>query len=397
MKRSRALHAVVFVDLLGLTLMLPVLPFHVVELGGRGLWLGIVLAAFSAAQAVAAPLLGRLADRCGRRRMLLLSLAGSVTSMALLAGAPNLAVLLVARIVAGACGGSLGVAYALVADRSTPAERTRAMAGLGMAVGAAFTVGPLIGAAGARLGFAAVAVAGAGLAAAALLLAWRQIEDVPGVARPATSPAERMSLMAGPVRVLLGVAFAGMCAMVGLESTVALLAGYRLGAGPGFVGLLLCVAGVAMTVVQIGPLSAGVRRFGDQRVALGSALSMAVALAVLPLVDAVGFVLAVAVVAAGQGLLSTCTTSMLSQLAPPARRGELLGRGQSAAAMGRLVGPVLAGALYDVGAGLPAVAGAVLVAGAALAIGGAAPGLRATMGAIHRSASTTGSPTKDEE
>ena len=75
-----------FVDLLGLTLVLPALPFHTAALGGTGLALGVVVAAFSAAQAVAAPLLGRLADRCGRRRVLLVGLAGSTALAGRMAG-----------------------------------------------------------------------------------------------------------------------------------------------------------------------------------------------------------------------------------------------------------------------------------------------------------------------
>lgn len=361
--------AVVFVDLLGLTLVLPTLPFHTADLGGTGLGLGLVLAAYSLAQAVAAPLLGRLADRFGRRRVLLLALAGSTVSLALMAFAPTVWLLVVSRLVAGACGGSIGVAHALAADWTTPERRTAAMGRLGMSIGAAFTIGPLLGAAASGVGFAAVALVGAGLSAGAWVLVWRALPAVTPARTPTVTsvwgPRPR-ALTAGG---LLVAAFAGMCALVAMETTIAFLAESRFDAGPGFVGLLLCAAGLAMTLVQGGPLATAARRWGEVRVALGGALVMAVGLAAMPVVGAAaGLVGAVVLVAAGQGLLSTTVTSLLSRCAP-ARRGELLGRAQSAAALGRLIGPVGAGALYDLGMALPFAVAAGLAVCAAVAVG----------------------------
>lgn len=365
----RALQVVVFIDLLGLTLVLPVLPFRVLELGGTGLWLGLVLAGYSAAQMVAAPLLGRCADRFGRRRMLLLSLVGSTLSLAAMGFAAELWMLLAARIAAGLCGGSIGVAHALAADVSPPAGRTRAMARLGIAIGVAFTVGPLLGAAGGTAGFTAVALLGAGLAAVAWLTTWRLIPHHPTAGSRPSGPT--FASRAGLPWALVVAGFAGMCALIGMETTVALLADERFAAGPGFVGLLLCVAGLAMTLTQAGPVAAAARRWSDRRVAVAGAVAMAGGLAGL----AAGgpsslFVACVAVVAAGQGVLGTTTNSMVSRIAPPGRRGEYLGLVQAAAAAGRLVGPPVAGALFDAGTHWPNATGAVLavLAGAAVAV-----------------------------
>jgi MFS family permease len=152
-----ALYATVFVDLLGFTLILPSLPFRVTALGGDALWLGVVLTSYSLCQAVAAPVLGRLADRHGRRRLLLVSLAGSAASLALMGLAGGLWLLLVARALAGLCGGSIGVAQAFAADLAGLAGRTKAMGQVGAAIGLAFTIGPALGALAAPLGFAATA------------------------------------------------------------------------------------------------------------------------------------------------------------------------------------------------------------------------------------------------
>jgi MFS family permease len=89
----------VFVDMLGFGIILPVLPFHAQRPGGAGVWVGALLTAYSAAQFVAAPVLGALSDRYGRRRLLLLSLAGSMMSLALTGIAGSLVLLLGARVV----------------------------------------------------------------------------------------------------------------------------------------------------------------------------------------------------------------------------------------------------------------------------------------------------------
>jgi DHA1 family tetracycline resistance protein-like MFS transporter len=293
--------------------------------------------------------------------VLLVALAGSTASLLLMGLAPAVWVLVAARLVAGACGGSIGVAHALVADLTAPQDRTRAMARVGMAIGAAFTIGPLIGALGGTAGLPTMAVAGATLAASAWLLAWRALPDPePRTAAPAAGPAQLP-------RALLAVAFLGMCALVGMETTVALLAGDRFAAGPGYVGVLLCLAGLAMTLAQT-PLLSRARRWGDARVATASAALMAAGLAAMPMAGAVGLAVAVVVVAAGQAVLATTTTSLLSRAVDADRRGAVLGRAQAMAAAGRLVGPVAAGGLADVALGLPFMAGAALAVVAALAV-----------------------------
>ncbi|MGI5133139.1 MFS transporter [Pseudonocardia sp. CA-107938] len=375
-KRSRAvrepvlgLQVVVLVDLLGLTLMLPALPFHVLDLGGGGTGLGAVLASFSLAQFVAAPLWGRWSDRAGRRPLLLLSLAGSCLSLAAMALAPSVGWLVVARLLAGACGGSIGVAHALAADLTSVDRRTAAMGRLGMSVGAAFTVGPLLGALLAGAGFAAVAAAGAGLAALAFVLAWSTIPRTPVERADHAEPAARGT---GRVWPLVVAVAAGMLALVGLESSVGLLAGTWFAAGPRFVGVVLAAAGLTMTVVQARPLVVAAARWGERRVALAAAACMVTGLALLPLTEPIAFAVVVAVVAASQGVLATACTSLLSRMSTTPR-GRVMGRAQSGAAAARAIGPVLVGAGFDVTATAPVwiAASAAAAAGAAVALSAA--------------------------
>ncbi|WP_158226745.1 MFS transporter [Amycolatopsis vastitatis] len=353
-----------FVDLLSFTLVLPSLPFRVGVLGGGGIWLGVLLTSYSVSQAAAAPVLGRLADRHGRRRLLLLSLAGTAVSLAVMGAAGTLWVLLPARVVAGICGGSIGVAQAFAADLSGPQHRTKAMGQVGAAIGLAFTAGPALGALAAPLGFDVTAYIAAALAAGNLVQAWKTL---PAGRPPATGT------KASPRRViapwpLLVAGFATMAAFVGMETTLAFLAAERFGAGPGFVGILLCLAGAALFLVQGLLVARASRRWGETRVALAGAVAMAAGLGVLPFAPMPFFVVAVVVLSAGDGLVTATVASMLAGAGPPGQRGARMGQGQSVAATARALGPLGSGVLFDVGAWLPYAVGAVLSAGVAVVV-----------------------------
>ncbi len=351
-----------FVDLLGFTIVLPSLPFRVADLGGDAFWLGVVLTAYSVCQAVAAPVLGRLADRYGRRGLLLLSLAGSAASLALMGIAGTLWLLLVARALAGLCGGSIAVAQAFAAELAGPAGRTRAMGKVGAAIGLAFTLGPALGALSAPLGFAATAFVGAGLAAANGVAA--------AVVLPRCNPVRPRPTRARVVAPwpLLAAGFAAMAAFVGMETTVAFLASARFDAGPALVGVLLAGAGLVLVVVQgflVGPAA---RRWGEARLAAGGAVLMAAGLLALPFLAGVPFVAAVLVASAGSGLVTATTASLLAAAGPPAELGARMGRGQSAASAARASGPLAAGALFEVAMVAPYLLGGALSLGVAFLV-----------------------------
>ena len=351
-----------FVDLLGFTIVLPSLPFRVAELGGDAFWLGVVLTAYSVCQAVAAPVLGRLADRYGRRGLLLLSLAGSAASLALMGIAGTLWLLLFARALAGLCGGSIGVAQAFAAELAGPAGRTRAMGKVGAAIGLAFTLGPALGALSAPLGFAATAFIGAGLAAANGVAA--------AIVLPRGNPVRTRPARARVVAPwpLLAAGFAAMAAFVGMETTVAFLASARFDAGPALVGVLLAGAGLVLVVVQgflVGPAA---RRWGEARLAAGGAVLMAAGLLALPFLAGVPFVAAVLVASAGSGLVTATTASLLAAAGPPAELGARMGQGQSAASAARASGPLAAGALFEVAMVAPYLLGGALSLGVAFLV-----------------------------
>jgi DHA1 family tetracycline resistance protein-like MFS transporter len=383
-----AVYLTVFLDLLGFGIILPLLPFYAERFGATGVWVGALLTAYSAAQFVGAPVLGRLSDRVGRRPVLLLSLAGSAVSLAATGLARGLGVLLLARACAGLFGGSIATAQAYIADVTAPRERARYMGLLGAAIGLGFVFGPALGSLLAPRGFGSAAFAAAGLAAGNWLLAFFRL---PESRRPGAGNAPRTRLSAEALRRaaerpsvarLLAATFLTVLAFVSMEATFALLGERRFGLGERNLGLVFTYVGVVIVVVQGGLIGRLARRFGERTVAVAGSVVMALALAALPHAPALGpALLVLGGLALGQGLVNPCQATLLSREGGEDERGGLLGLGQSLGAAARGVGPLLAGWLFDRSAWLPYAAAAVsMLASTVLLLGLAEAPASASLG-----------------
>ena len=337
--------AVIFTDMLAFSLVIPSLPYVVTSFGGTGIALGLLFTGYSLAQFVAAPVLGRLSDRMGRRPLLLWALLGTTLSLVACALAPNIWVLIGARVLGGLFGGSISVAMATLSDLTEPEKRTRVMGMGGASIGLAFTVGPAIGALAAPLGFSAVCLIGAAIAAINLAAAlWL----LPHAQRRPAAPATNQPLSPGFWRLLI-VTGLTMVVFVGMETTLGLLVHDRFAITASGLGWLLTLAGIASIIAQAGLVWRLSERFGDWVVAAVAAVLIALALATLPLSPFAAFLVGVCIVGAAQGALTNITASMASRLAPEGATGKYVGLNQAFSALGRVVGPVLAGALYDWG------------------------------------------------
>src|SRR3954449_6473135 len=137
--------SIVLVDLLGFSIVMPLLAPCAREYGFSPLQIGLLFAAYPMAQLVAGPILGRLSDRYGRRPILILSQAGTAISFLILGLSSDFTVMFLARMLDGASGGNILVAQAYVADVTKPENRSRGMGLIGMAFGLGFVLGPLLG------------------------------------------------------------------------------------------------------------------------------------------------------------------------------------------------------------------------------------------------------------
>lgn len=143
--RLTTIFVIVFVDLLGFSLILPLLPFYARTFGASDFVIGLLVASYAAAQLIGAPILGRLSDRFGRRPILLVSIAGTFIGFLLLGFAQSLWMLFASRILDGLTGGNITVAQAYIADVSDEKNRAKSFGIIGAAFGLGFIVGPALG------------------------------------------------------------------------------------------------------------------------------------------------------------------------------------------------------------------------------------------------------------
>ena len=373
MRRSSlvVLYLTVFIDLLGFGIILPLLPYYAEHFGATGVWVGVLLSAYSLAQFLGAPVLGRLSDRFGRRPLLLLSLAGSAISLAVSGLAGSLATLVTARAIAGLFGGSISTAQAYIADWTTPSNRARYMGLLGASIGLGFIFGPALGSGLSRFGFGTAAFVSAGLAAANLVFAAFKLEE----SRPPEGGRRARPGLAGFVRALrnptigrvMAIMFLSAIAFVSMEATFALLGERRFGIDSSRLGFVFTYLGVIVVLVQGGLVGRLTAKVGERTLAIAGSLLMAAALAALPLAPGLAAALvALGLLAVGQALVVPTVTTLLSNATSADQQGGTLGLGTSMGAAARATGPILAGWLFDRADVLPYFMGAGALVSCAL-------------------------------
>lgn len=353
----------VALDLVGFGIIVPILGRYAERFGASGLTVGFLFASFSLAQLLCAPLLGRLSDRIGRKPVIVISLIGTAVGSFITGAAGVLWLLFAGRIVDGASGGSLSVAQAAVADLAPEAERPRLIGLLGAAFGVGFVLGPAIGGL-AALGGPHVPFYVAGVLASVNAVA--AIVRLPETHHPGDGARRRgLTSPTSPVlRHLAVIGFITVVAFTAFEATFSLFGDRRFGLTEASTAAVFFGIGLVLVAIQGGAYGRLVDRFGTQRLFAGG-LTMLIAGLAVTAVAKVWPVLIVALLllSVGQACASPSITSLVTQHAPPERRGEALGFQQSANAVGRVAGPPAAGALFDrVGIWSPYVAGSMLCA-----------------------------------
>jgi MFS family permease len=393
------LFLIVFIDLVGFGVIIPLLPFYGVHFGASPTAVTWMMACYSLAQFFFSPILGRLSDRVGRRPVLLVSLVASIVSYLWLGFANALWMLFAARLLSGAGAGNIAAAQAYITDVTPPEGRAKAMGMIGAAFGLGFTVGPALGglvagSAPDATDLSRPAFVAAGLSALALAIALARLKESrppqsrDGEARPSRLRVARDLLGRPTLRQLVLLFFIATSAFAAMETTYALWTNSAFGWGPAQVGLVFLYVGMVLVVVQgalIGRLS---RRFGEARLVAAGAALIAAGLFALPFALSLPRLMVVnTLLPLGMGLLNPSMTSLISKEAGADERGGVLGVAQSAGSLARIIGPAVAGPLFTVfGRDAPYYASAAVMT---LAV---AMALRLTRATIGRRAASTGEP-----
>jgi DHA1 family tetracycline resistance protein-like MFS transporter len=335
---------IVLVNLIGFGIIIPLLPFYALRLGASAFTVGLLFASFSVAQLLAAPVLGELSDRYGRRPVLIFSLIGTVASFVLLALANSVAMVFVARIVDGLSGGNISTARAYIGDVTTVENRARGFGLIGAAFGLGFVFGPALGGVLGHLGYAAPAWGAALIAAAATVLAWAWLPETARhteARRPSPWGEIGRALRRPVLGRLLVVDFLYWATFTAYQTTFALFGARRFGFDVPQTGYLLAVVGVIGVVVQLTLVGPVVRAIGERRVLPAGLLLASLGLAVASAAHSVPvFVLALLPGATGVALSIPSLTSLISQTARAGEQGRVQGVSSALEGLGRTVGPL---------------------------------------------------------
>jgi predicted MFS family arabinose efflux permease len=357
---------VVFIDLLGFGMVIPVMPRYAAELGAPTAWIGLLLTGYSAMQFVFAPIWGRLSDRVGRRPVLLVSVAMTAVGFVGYAVAPTFGWLLASRLFAGAATANLAIARAYVADVTTPETRAKGMGMIGASFGVGFILGPAIASWLSQYSLAAPGWAAAVLSTVNLVAAWfilPEPESRKAVAQRPRFAAVAEELKRPAIRRLLLTSLIAIMAFSALEATFALYANDVFHLDQRHVGYVFAFIGVIAVIVQGGLIGRLTKRFGEQRLLVAGLALQGLTMLALPLAGSLATLLLVlAPMSVGQALTNPSLSAMLSRMARKDDQGGTMGIGESASALGRIVGPESGTFSYDhVSTAAPYVGGGLLM------------------------------------
>ena len=344
MKPLAIIFLTIFVNLVGFGIIIPLLPFYAQTFGASPLVIGLLFASFSLSQLLAAPLLGDLSDRWGRRPVLIFSLLGTVVSFVMLALAQTLAMLFAARIVDGLSGGNITTARAYIADITTEENRAKAFGVLGAAFGLGFIVGPGLGAALSHISITAPIWAAAAITVVATALAYFWLpETIHRAHAGGRSPWRALADLwqRGHVRVLFTIDFVYWTAFAVYQTTFALFGARRFGFDAAHTGYLLSAFGFLGVLVQGGLVGPAVTALGERQTLAVGLLFAAIGWGGSALTHSVPVFVGMLVPGAiGIGLTNATLSSLISKAASRTEQGRVQGAAGALESLGRTIGPV---------------------------------------------------------
>jgi len=373
------LFLIVFIDLIGFGVIIPLLPFFAEHFQASPATVGMLMAIYSLTQFIAAPLWGHASDRIGRRPILLLTLGGAALAYILLGLSDSLWMLFAARALGGFMAGNISTAFAYIADITTPENRAKGMGVVGAAFGLGFIAGPAIG--GILAGpdplnadfqtpsFVAAALSLTAFSMALFMLKESLPEEIRSgnAGKPRSNRIKQFRETLGKPRVglLIAISFLATFVFAGMEATFAMWSERHFGWGPMQNGYLFAFVGILSAAIQGGLIGRLAKRFGEERLIIQGATALALGMLSIPFADHLYMLLAAMVaVAYGFSVINPSLNSLISLQSGPGEQGKLMGVSRSATTMARVLGPAWAGMLFAVlGMDWPYFAGTLVMAG----------------------------------
>jgi MFS transporter, DHA1 family, tetracycline resistance protein len=354
---------IVLVDIMGLTMLMPLLPFYARSFGASAGQVGALLSVYALCSLISGPPLGSLSDRFGRKPVLLASQLGTFLGLLLMASATSLWMVFAARVIDGFTAGNITVAQAYISDVSRPSERAKAFGLLGVAFGLGFLVGPASTAfVASHFGDRAAVLAAAGLSLTSLIATLTILPrhppkpepepgqpDLPAPRRPAVFDLGIYGdyFRRPAVAPLLWQFLASQLSFGIFFGGFALYAERRFGMGTTGVSYLLAYAGLLGIFVQGYLVQRMVKSFGESRMLVVGFLAAMSSMAMLAMAWSVAGVYAAITALAFTGFLRPVIASLISKRTSPLEQGAAMGVTQSLSSISQIIGPLLAGFLID--------------------------------------------------
>jgi multidrug resistance protein len=369
-----------FVDMVGVLMVLPLLPFYAtrflghgplwsmldaIGMGGGGSVVSLLVTMFALAQLASAPFWGRVSDRYGRRPALMIGLGASAISYAIFAFSNSLELLFLCRIVQGAGGGTVGVIQAYVADATKPEDRTKALGWLSAATNAGVAIGPVIGSSAMQFGTAGPGLAAASLTLINMVFAWFYLTEshdtaamkaAGKVVRKGSEAVMRVVSHAGePASRLIWIYAITMGAFQGMTTVLALFLAVKFGVNEKTIGYFFAYVGIISFFTRAFFLGKAVDWLGEPRLSRIGMVLLAIGLGTMPLAPTIAVLaVSVALIPFGTAFTFPCVTGLLSRIVPSHERGLYMGVQQTFGGVARVLGPIYAGWAFDhLGHGVP--------------------------------------------
>ena len=361
---------VLFVVMLGYGVIIPIFPFYIENLGAGGTELGLLVASYAVMRLIFGPIWGSLSDRVGRKPVLLLGISGYAITMIWFGLATRLWMLFAARIFSGILSSATApTTMAYISDSTSDKARGGGMGLLGAAGGIGTILGPALGGFLAGDSLSTPFFIAAGLSILSFILTWIILPESLPAAKRQSIPKNQGFLefrvwfqaVRSPLGVLFGLTFVSTCGLMIFSSVFGLYALERFGYGPEEVGVMMMVLGFVLAVSQgvlAGPLT---RRWGDSTVIKAGLLASALGLFLLLFA---GNYLPLMMATAFFGLASALQVPSLTALTSKSAeipQGTAMGLSNSFVSLGRIMGPLVGGYVFDIDILLPYIAGSVIL------------------------------------
>jgi len=353
---------IVSVDVLGLTIILPLLPFYAEKFGASPSVVGLLVSTYAFCQLIAGPMLGRMSDHMGRRPLLLVSQLGTFIGFLILAYANALWLIFLSRVIDGLTAGNLSLAQAYISDVTKPEDRAKSFALIGIAFGMGFLIGPGISGYLSQFSYQYPIFAAAALSATSILATYFLLPSTTPQAADGATPRKFTVLDWGNYARYFHQPGLGPLLWQFFAFTLAFsmfMTGFPLFAerryqwqghpfGPKEVGYVYAYLGMLGVILQGGLIGRLVKAFGEMKLVRAGFFLGMVGLAALGFTYSVPLLLLVAAISSsGTGVIRPALTSLITQQAARSEQGVVLGLTQSLNSIAAIVAPAVGGLLID--------------------------------------------------